>query len=160
MQYLPKVKKTARTVGADSTKGLPTTLKHVLATKGDEDDVSSSTRMRRSALPTGSGSIFALTSTKCGTFLLSGGSDSMIRLWNPHKPLMIKTFAEHSSTVHCIAVQRDNSEFASGSSDKSVLIWDVRRDTPTRKLWGHSQGFSCLLFLSFSCNFFRQLILL
>ncbi|THH08143.1 hypothetical protein EW145_g2900 [Phellinidium pouzarii] len=70
-------------------------------------------------------------------YVLTGGQDRSVRLWNPATGLEIKTYAGHGYEVLSITVAHDNVKFASSGGDRSVFIWDVATGTTTRRLAGH-----------------------
>lgn len=59
-----------------------------------------------------------------GTFLVSGGLDRLVKIWNL-QGRCLKTLGDHERYVNCIAINSDSTIIASGSNDKSVLIWDL-----------------------------------
>lgn len=73
-----------------------------------------------------------------GNYLLTGGSDKMVKLWNPNTGLCIKTYAGHGWEVLGLAVSADNSRFASGGGDKSAFLWDVATARTIRRFTGHT----------------------
>ncbi|KIM40222.1 hypothetical protein M413DRAFT_446388 [Hebeloma cylindrosporum] len=70
-------------------------------------------------------------------YILTGGQDRTIRLWNANQGTEIKTFAAHGYEVLSITVSQDNAKFASSGGDRSVFLWDVSTGTTTRRLAGH-----------------------
>jgi len=94
------------------------------------------------------GSIYALTCTSDGDYLLSGGQDKVIRLYNPYKSLLIKEYqGGHGYDIQCIKMENNSkSMFASCGGDKNVFLWDIKTSKILRKFWGHSQRINCLSF--------------
>ncbi|KAF9474554.1 nuclear mRNA splicing protein [Pholiota conissans] len=70
-------------------------------------------------------------------YVLTGGQDRTVRLWNANAGTEIKTFAAHGYEVLSITVSQDNAKFASSGGDRSVFLWDVATGTTTRRLSGH-----------------------
>ncbi|PPQ65658.1 hypothetical protein CVT26_000290 [Gymnopilus dilepis] len=70
-------------------------------------------------------------------YVLSGGQDRTVRLWNAGSGAEIKTFAAHGYEVLSITVSQDNSKFASSGGDRSIFLWDVSTGVTTRRLAGH-----------------------
>ena len=55
------------------------------------------------------------------------------------------TLIEHVNSVDCICVNPKNAnEFATGSHDKTIKLWDVNKDKSVRTLTGHKEGVWCL----------------
>lgn len=73
-----------------------------------------------------------------GGYALTGGQDRSIKLWNPHKGTLIKTYTGHSQGVHGITVSQDNSQIISCGGDKIAFVWDVETGRALRKFRGHN----------------------
>ncbi|GJE96732.1 WD40 repeat domain-containing protein [Phanerochaete sordida] len=70
-------------------------------------------------------------------YILTGGADRTVRLWNPSVGTEIKTYAAHGYEVLSITVAHDNSRFASSGGDRSVFLWDVSTGATIRRIAGH-----------------------
>lgn len=69
--------------------------------------------------------IFSNFSIVDGNYCLTCGSDKSIKLWNPDKCLLMKTYTGHGLDVFDVTGSCDNSQIASCGADKSVMYWDV-----------------------------------
>ncbi|KAJ7591556.1 WD40-repeat-containing domain protein [Mycena floridula] len=70
-------------------------------------------------------------------YILTGGQDRTIRLWNASLGTEIKAFTAHGYEVLSISVAHDNAKFASSGGDRSVFLWDVATGVTTRRISGH-----------------------
>ncbi|PWN47923.1 WD40 repeat-like protein, partial [Violaceomyces palustris] len=100
-----------------------------------------------------SGPVNTVRYNSSGKYLLSGGSDRQIRLWNSKTtsspssairglggvPLdeCIQTYSGHSYEILGLDISSDNSKFVSGGGDKSVMVWDVSTGEIVRRFSGH-----------------------
>ncbi|KAF9354793.1 WD repeat-containing protein 83 [Mortierella sp. AD094] len=74
-----------------------------------------------------------------GEYILTGGVDRVVRLWNPATRFCIKTYEAHGWEVLDLAVSPENGKFASCGGDKSVFLWDVLSGMTIRRFPGHTQ---------------------
>jgi len=81
-----------------------------------------------------------------GNYCISAGSDKSIRLWNPQKGLLIKTYTGHGWEVYDLDVSNDNSRIASCGGDRLVFLWDVASGRVIRKFQGHTSRVNCIAF--------------
>lgn len=79
-----------------------------------------------------------------GSYCLTCGSDKKLKLWNPYKSLLLKTYGGHGNEVLDAAGSCDSSQIVSCSSDKSVILWDVSTGQPMRRLRGHASTVTCV----------------
>ncbi|KAF5393221.1 hypothetical protein D9757_000702 [Collybiopsis confluens] len=70
-------------------------------------------------------------------YIITGGQDRSVRLWNASLGTEIKAFNAHGYEVLSISVAHDNAKFASSGGDRSVFVWDVTTGMTTRRLAGH-----------------------
>ncbi|MUL34886.1 WD40 repeat domain-containing protein [Gloeocapsopsis dulcis] len=59
------------------------------------------------------------------TILVSGSSDSKIRLWNPLTGELRSTLTGHSDEVKSVAISPDGQTLISSSADTTIKIWRV-----------------------------------
>lgn len=77
-----------------------------------------------------------------GTLLVSASMDKTVKLWDLQGNCL-KTLAEHQRYVNYLAINSDSSVLASGSNDRSVIIWDL---TNSLTLDSHLAGVRSMLF--------------
>lgn len=59
---------------------------------------------------------------------------------------MIKMYAGHGDEVNDVVGSCESSFILSGSSDKSIIYWDVATGLPVRRLRTHAGAVSCVKF--------------
>ncbi|WFD31358.1 hypothetical protein MSPP1_002393 [Malassezia sp. CBS 17886] len=95
------------------------------------------------------GAVHVARYNRGGRYLLTGGGDQQVRLWNAHadappeldakgRSPCIQQYTGHSYEVLCLDVAPDNARFASGGPDRAVLVWDVASGQTLRRLNAHS----------------------
>ncbi|KAL3818815.1 hypothetical protein ACJIZ3_004720 [Penstemon smallii] len=87
------------------------------------------------------GAVLAARFNATGEYCLSCGKDRTIRLWNPHRGLLIKTYKSHGREVRDVHVTSDNSKLCSCGGDRQVFYWDVASGRVIRKFRGHDSEF-------------------
>ncbi|KAK8158847.1 WD40-repeat-containing domain protein [Phyllosticta citrichinensis] len=58
--------------------------------------------------------------------LASGGEDGKVRVWDLNKRKSVATLDSHVSVVRSICFSEEENALATGSRDKTVMIWDAR----------------------------------
>uniref|UniRef100_A0A8D8LWZ8 WD repeat domain-containing protein 83 n=1 Tax=Cacopsylla melanoneura TaxID=428564 RepID=A0A8D8LWZ8_9HEMI len=92
------------------------------------------------------GAIRAVRFNVDGSYCLTCGSDKKIKLWNPYRNLLLKTYGGHAHEVNDVAAACDSSQIASGASDKSVILWEVTTGQPVRRWREHASKITCVKF--------------
>ena len=73
-----------------------------------------------------------------GNYCLTCGSDKLLKLWNPHKGGLLKTYSGHGYEVLDAVGSSDNGRVASCGADKTVILWDVATGQIIRRFRGHT----------------------
>ncbi|ORZ35220.1 mitogen-activated protein kinase organizer 1 [Catenaria anguillulae PL171] len=81
-----------------------------------------------------------------GNYVLTGGADKTLRLWNASDRRVVVRFLGHGWDILDAAFAPDGSVIASCGGDKGVFIWDVASATLTRKFTGHTQRINAVAF--------------
>lgn len=92
------------------------------------------------------GPVLAVRFNSQGTYCLSCGRDRTIKLWNPYKQTLIKTYAGHGHDVRDATVSSDNSQFASCGGDRQAYLWDVSKAAIIRKFRGHDAAINAIVY--------------
>ena len=72
-----------------------------------------------------------------GQFLISGGDDRIVKIWNIHEGEELYTLTGHSESVTSVAISPDGETFASGSVDKTIKLWNLKTGQEIKTLSGH-----------------------
>ncbi|CAG8458092.1 12413_t:CDS:2 [Ambispora leptoticha] len=72
-----------------------------------------------------------------GEYVLTGGQDRTLKLWNPETGLAIKTYEGHGKEVLGVSITQDHSKFVSCGGDRQVFLFDVTTAKTIRRFEGH-----------------------
>jgi len=67
----------------------------------------------------------SITFSLDGIFLVSGGDDETVKLWDVQTGGVVKTFCGHTNYVLCVAISPDNTMIALGS-EHAIYLWHVQ----------------------------------
>ena len=120
-------------------------------------------------------SVFAVAYSPDARYLLSGGRDAMLRVWdlenpqslNPHLSPLTPEQPAHLFTLNHIVFSPEGNLFATASRDKTLKIWDAQtfqllKVVDTIRYGGHINSVNRLLWLPdclLSCSDDRTVIL-
>lgn len=51
------------------------------------------------------------------------GAGDKVVVYDPQDGNVVSSLRGHKDVVHCVAYAKDGKKFASGSADKTVIIW-------------------------------------
>ncbi|KAM0753414.1 WD40 repeat-like protein [Meredithblackwellia eburnea MCA 4105] len=71
------------------------------------------------------------------TYLLTGGADRSVRLWNAKKGTLVKSYDAHAYEVLGLACAPDNTKISSCGGDRNVFLWDVPTGEILKRFTGH-----------------------
>uniref|UniRef100_A0A158PAY5 WD repeat domain-containing protein 83 n=1 Tax=Angiostrongylus cantonensis TaxID=6313 RepID=A0A158PAY5_ANGCA len=75
-----------------------------------------------------------------GNYCLTCGSDKSIKLWNPIKGTLLKTYTGTGNEVFDAASSSDNSQVAVGGADKCLTVFDVETGKIMRRWRAHAES--------------------
>ncbi|EDL10997.1 RIKEN cDNA 1500041N16, isoform CRA_b, partial [Mus musculus] len=93
---------------------------------------------RMKTLDCSQGAVRAVRFNVDGNYCLTCGSDKTLKLWNPLRGTLLRTYSGHGYEVLDAAGSFDNSHLCSGGGDKTVVLWDVATGQVVRKFRGHA----------------------
>ncbi|QJW97499.1 WD40 repeat domain-containing protein [Frigoriglobus tundricola] len=71
------------------------------------------------------GMVNGLAVTADGKFLVTGGEDKTVRVWDVASGKQLRSFQGHTDGVTAVAVRGDGRQLASASNDGAVRLWDL-----------------------------------
>ncbi len=77
-----------------------------------------------------------------GKYLLTGGSDNAIILWDFKSGMQVRTFTGHSNGLTCLTFTADDTKFISGSYDQTLKIWDTYTGRCNNTIDGYGYAFT------------------
>eukprot|EP01041_Mallomonas_annulata_P006524 gene6524-13197_t len=90
------------------------------------------------------GGVTAICESNNSRFILSGGQNGEVRLWELRSRDLISNLKEHNQRITSLAVFEDDTQALSSSRDKCILRWDLRSE---RRQFCHTQrmgGINCI----------------
>jgi WD40 repeat protein/uncharacterized caspase-like protein len=118
-------------------------------------DVASGQEIRTFSSSSGYISVKSVVFSPDGKYVLSGGSFNELKLWDTATGREVRTFSESSVNFisidlipKCVSVafSPDGKQILSGSSDKTIKLWDVASWREIRTFAGHEDAVTSLAF--------------
>ncbi|XP_058791457.1 cilia- and flagella-associated protein 52 [Phymastichus coffea] len=84
--------------------------------------------------------VSAVTLTRDGKRIISGGCDGQVRVWEigPRVQRLVCVMKEHRGSITSLHVNRDSSEVISSSTDGTCIVWDLQRYARKQVLIGNT----------------------
>ncbi len=82
-----------------------------------------------------------------GIWIVSGGNDDQVRVWDTEQREQIHAFKGHHDNVRCVDISPDQQWIASGANDSRICIWKPLTQGPVHEL-SIGSPVSCLSFSS------------
>ena len=92
------------------------------------------------------GPVTSLALAADGSRLLSGSSDSTLRLWSCYALLPKTLFTGHKENIRDVAFSPDGGSLATASDDGTAWIWEAASGEVTHILRGHDTYVRCLAY--------------
>ncbi|KAL0343665.1 UNVERIFIED_CONTAM: WD repeat-containing protein 48 [Sesamum angustifolium] len=70
-------------------------------------------------------SVYALATNDCGTLLVSGGTEKVVRVWDPRTGSKTMKLRGHTDNIRALLLDSSGRYCLSGSSDSMIRLWDL-----------------------------------
>ncbi|KAI2085485.1 hypothetical protein LOZ36_003993 [Ophidiomyces ophidiicola] len=84
------------------------------------------------------GSVYSLSAK--GSILVSGGSDSIVRVWDSNSGKLATKFIGHTKNIRSILINEDANTIMTASSDQTIKIWSMTAGRCMSTLTMHSES--------------------
>lgn len=83
------------------------------------------------------GKITSLSLSDDEYYLLSAGTDKLIKLWCLRQKCLLAEYRGHNKVIWSISFSKSGYFFLSGSADKTIKLWSTDDSIPQRVFLGH-----------------------
>ena len=98
-------------------------------------------------------SINVIAITPNERYLVSGGSEGVVKIWDPLHLVIIKNLCFHSNRINCIDIDPRSEYLLSGGHDRTICLWSLKSMRLQKYFVGHSNFIISAKFLH-SSEFF------
>ncbi len=95
------------------------------------------------------GAVYAVSFSPDGRYLLTGGEDNMVRLWDVLNGKQVRVFEGHTEWVACCAFSRLGGDILTGSADQTARLWGLESG---QEIWRSQQNFLTVNSVGFSID--------
>ncbi|KAI9781423.1 MAG: pre-rRNA processing protein [Geoglossum umbratile] len=81
--------------------------------------------------------ILAVAASQDGKFVVTGGKDRRLIVWNAADLTPLRVFTQHRDAVTGLAFRRGTNQLYSGSKDRTIKIWSLDELAYVETLFGH-----------------------
>ncbi|CAD6192149.1 unnamed protein product [Caenorhabditis auriculariae] len=92
------------------------------------------------------GAVRAVRYNVDGNYCVTCGSDKTVKLWNPLRGSLLKTYSGTGNEVLDAASSSDNAQIAAGGADKALTVFDVETGKQLRRWRAHGAQVNAVAF--------------
>uniref|UniRef100_A0A915PFY0 WD repeat-containing protein 48 homolog n=1 Tax=Setaria digitata TaxID=48799 RepID=A0A915PFY0_9BILA len=85
-------------------------------------------------------SIYSLATNPCGTIVISGSTEKVLRVFDPRACQKLMKLRGHTDNVKAVIVNRDGTQCISASSDGAIKLWSIGQQCCISSLKCHSES--------------------
>ncbi|EKD16134.1 uncharacterized protein L3040_007776 [Drepanopeziza brunnea f. sp. 'multigermtubi'] len=127
-QWLPKAGKKASKKAKPPPKRVPEQIAHV---KGNRKE------SKNNAYKGHVDTILTVAASQDGRFVVTGGKDRRIVVWDAATLTCLRVFHQHRDAVLGLAFRRGTNQLYSASKDRTIKIWSLNELAYVETLFGH-----------------------
>ena len=90
------------------------------------------------------GGVYACVASNNRKFLVSGGFEGEVRVWEIRTREMVVNLKQHTMSVTSLKLLPDDSGVYSASRDRTILLWDLRSETREKYMIQRMGGINCI----------------
>jgi hypothetical protein len=90
--------------------------------------------------------VLAVAWSPDGKFIVTGGEDQLVILWDAQTGAELRHFQGHTALVSSVAFSPDGRQVLTGSGDNTARLWDVETGREIRRFEGHAGWISSVAF--------------
>ncbi|CAD5230181.1 unnamed protein product [Bursaphelenchus okinawaensis] len=102
--------------------------------------------------------VFCVCFDRTGRYVVTGGDDKLIKVWDTVTGLLRYTFRGHEGEIADLSINLENTCLASGSTDKTVRVWSLTNGQPLMIFKNHKALIMAIHFLPFYEGNIRWLV--
>jgi len=110
------------------------------------EDISFGSSYTNSVTTSVTASVSSIAFSPDGQYIVSGGYDATIRLWDLQGNQVGEPFYGHRDGVHCVAFSPDGQYIVSGGDDATIRLWDLQGNQVGESFYGHVYSVNSVAF--------------
>lgn len=130
-QWLPKSKSKGRKTKLKEPPPPKCRPESLLSTRGDSRKAKDPSYQHHTA------PILTIAVSPTGTFVVTGGADRKLIVWDATTLLPLRVFSQHRAAVTSLAFRRGTNQLYSASADRTVKVWSLDELAYIETLFGH-----------------------
>ncbi|EGC38729.1 hypothetical protein DICPUDRAFT_93771 [Dictyostelium purpureum] len=90
------------------------------------------------------GRVLAMALSFDGKYLVTGGEEKLIKVWDTETMTVVETFKGHKDIISALSFRKGTYQLYSGSHDRTVKIWDLTQMAFVDTRYGHQSPITAI----------------